>query len=90
MWAARSQLVGSRACVVVARPLPAAKKVCYERRAQVHRAFLELGYKLICWNKVLRLLRAQHLVPADQCVPQLEESPVDLGPPLVAYLFSGR
>jgi hypothetical protein len=68
VWAARSQLVGSRACVVVARPLPAAKKVCYERRAQVHRAFLELGYKLICWNKVLRLLRAQHLATLQDSV----------------------
>ena len=54
MWAARAQLVGRRACGVVARPLPAAKKVRYERRAQVHRAFLELGYALICWNQVLR------------------------------------
>jgi len=71
VWAARSQLVGSRTCVVVARPLPAAKKVCYERRAQVHRAFLELGYKLICWNQVLRLLRvliAQHLATLQDSV----------------------
>ena len=68
MWAARSQLVGRRACVVVAPPLPAAKKVRYERRAQVHRAFLELGYKLICWNRVLRLLRAQHLATLQDSV----------------------
>ena len=71
MWAARAQLVGRRACVVVSRPLPAAKKVRYERRAQVHRAFLELGYKLICWNQVLRLLRvliAQHLATLQDSV----------------------
>ena len=68
MWAARAQLVGSRACVVVARPLPATKKVRHERRAQVHRAFLELGYALICWNQVLRLPRAQHLATLQDSV----------------------
>jgi len=46
--------MGSRACVVVARPLPAAKKVRYERRADVHQAFLEFGCALICWNQVQR------------------------------------
>jgi transposase len=29
-------------------------KVCYERRADIHQAFLELGCALICWNHVLR------------------------------------
>lgn len=29
-------------------------KVRYERRADVHRAFLELGCALICWNHVQR------------------------------------
>ena len=29
-------------------------KVRYERRADVHQAFLELGYALICWNHVQR------------------------------------
>ncbi|MDQ4002048.1 MAG: IS5 family transposase [Actinomycetota bacterium] len=29
-------------------------KVCYERRADVHQAFLDLGCALICWNHVQR------------------------------------
>ncbi len=29
-------------------------KVRYERRADVHQAFLELGCALICWNQVKR------------------------------------
>ena len=29
-------------------------KVRYERRADVHQAFLELGCALICWNRVQR------------------------------------
>ena len=29
-------------------------KVRYERRADVHQAFLELGCALICWNHVQR------------------------------------
>ena len=31
-------------------------KVSYERRADVHQAFLELGCALICWNRVQRCL----------------------------------
>ena len=73
MWAARSQLVGSRACVIVARPLPAAKKVRYERQAQVHQAFLEFGCALICWNQVLRILRAQHLATRAQHLATLQD-----------------
>ena len=30
-------------------------KVRYERRADVHQAFLDLGCALICWNQVQRL-----------------------------------
>ena len=29
-------------------------KVRYERRADIHQAFLELGCALICWGYVLR------------------------------------
>ena len=29
-------------------------KLSYERRANVHQAFLELGCALICWNRVQR------------------------------------
>jgi hypothetical protein len=30
-------------------------KVCYERRDDIHQAFLNLGYALICWRYVQRL-----------------------------------
>jgi IS5 family transposase len=33
-------------------------KVRYERRADVHRVFLDLGCALICWNRVRRYLDA--------------------------------
>jgi hypothetical protein len=36
-------------------------EVRYERRADVHQAFLELGCTLIYCNQVLRQVRAQHL-----------------------------
>lgn len=29
-------------------------KVCYERRADIHQAFLSLGCALICWNYLQR------------------------------------
>ncbi len=32
-------------------------KVRYERRADVHQAFLELGCALICWNRVQQCFR---------------------------------
>src|SRR5829696_7199066 len=35
---------------------------------------------------MLRLVGPLHLVSADQCAPQLEESLADVGPPLIAYL----
>jgi hypothetical protein len=48
----RNWWVDERALSWLARYRPL--KVRYERRAQLHRAFLELGYALICWNQVLR------------------------------------
>jgi hypothetical protein len=45
--------VGGGAGTMVAEPLPALK-VRYERRADDHQAFLNLGCALICCNHVQR------------------------------------
>ncbi len=46
--------MGGGADAVVDQPLPAAVKVRYERRDDVHQAFLDLGCALICWRYIER------------------------------------
>ena len=63
----RNWWVDERALSWLARYRPL-KRCATSGGPQVHRAFFGLGYKLICWNQVLRLLRAQHLATLEDSV----------------------
>jgi hypothetical protein len=47
--------VGCGTNAVVGEPQPAAEGTLYERREDIHQAFLDLGCALICWRYVERL-----------------------------------